>query len=226
MMRSLRARAATLLSTGAAIFIVACGSDIATEPARSPARPLTPNPLGSFDRGGPTTSDVSVKFTLKPNEESYIQIGAHYLYIPANVVCDPKSSGYGVSYWEAPCKTISGPTKINVTATASILNGHPIVIFDTELRFKPTNDPRQFVMLYLRDDKGSGKSRIFWCPDAGHGPKSATPQCVDETPASLSPAQIQSRWDGFGFIYRRIEHFSGYNVTAGDSGDSTLVGGQ
>jgi hypothetical protein len=225
MMRDFRTFAAALLTTGAAILVVACGSDLSTAPGQ-PASPLTPHPLGSFDRGSPAPSpDVTVKFTIKPNEELYVQIGLHYLYIPANVVCDPKTSGYGVTFWKQACTTISGKTTITVNATASTYNGHPIVTFDQHLRFKPTNDSHSFVMLYLHDVKGDSKSSIFWCPDAERGSKTA-PVCVDETPTSLAPSQIQTRWDsGAGFIYRRIEHFSGYNVTAGDSGDGLLGGG-
>lgn len=225
-MRSFRAFSATLAGVSAAILGVAC-SDVATAPVEPVAR-IAPSPIGQFDRGGngpgggSVDYNATVTFTVKPGDDTYLQIGPHFLYIPENSVCDPATSGYGIDTWTLPCKTITKP--LTITATASLYNGHPIVEFNVHLRFKPGNDSRFDVMLYLRDDKANTRSRIYWCPDAVPG--KPAPVCVDETQTTLSPGRIQSRFDPRGgFIYRRIEHFSGYNVTAGDTGDGTGIGG-
>ena len=60
-------------------------------------------------------------------------------------------------------------------------------------------------MLYIADDKAvlDGTARIVYCPDAG--------SCIDEAKTDLSLFTLH--WSGG--VYRRIKHFSGYNVAAG-----------
>ena len=218
-MRDIRAYLVGILCTGATILAAGCGSDLSTQPGLEDqqAHPrLTPNPLGSFARGGdlpPGQYNAKVTFTINPSADAYIQIGPHYLYIPANSVCDPATSGYGVTTWSLPCATIKKP--ITVSATARLIDNHPIVEFDTHLRFKPSREAKYDVMLYLRDDKASGKSTITWCPES-------STYCLDE--AKVAPgSQLQTRFDSKAlYVYRKIEHFSGYNVTGGREGCDPL----
>ena len=109
--------------------------------------------------------------------------------------------------WDMPCRSTN--RSITVTASASLdKQGHPLVQFDTHLRFRPDNDDRYGVMLYLRDDNATNKSVITWCDDVGK-------TCVDEV-LSLLTAKYYTRWDSQAkYVYRQIEHFSGYNVTGG-----------
>jgi hypothetical protein len=218
LMRRARACLVVFLSVATTLLATACGSDVTTQPGDS-ARRLAPSPIGSFSRDDYPSAAVfytTVTFTISPYSDTYVQIGPHFLDIPANSVCDPATSGYGVGTWTLSCRTITQP--LRVTATATMVNGHPQVNFGTHLRFRPGNDNRYIVTLYLRDDKAALTSKITWCPDGGT-------VCVDETSTSLSPGQIQTRYDmKGGFVYRRIEHFSGYNVTAGDGGDGSGSG--
>lgn len=214
-MRDIRAYLIGILGTGATILAAGCGSDLSTQPGledQQAPRRFTPSPIGSFAKSGDLPAgqyNAKVTFTITPGTEAYIAIGPHYLYIPANAVCDPNTSGYGVTMWDKPCASATKP--ITVKATAGLEKGHPIVEFDTHLRFKPSRDSKYDVMLYLRDDKASQKSTITWCPES-------STYCMDE--AKVAPgSQLQTRFDPKGlYVYRKIEHFSGYNVTGGREG--------
>ncbi|HXT17670.1 MAG TPA: hypothetical protein VN706_18670 [Gemmatimonadaceae bacterium] len=216
-MRRDRARLAAVLTFGFAIAAAACGHELATQPHTAPSW-LTPPPppnFASFDATSTTTSGpISVTFTIQPSSDNTVLIGPHALVIPANSVCDPATSGYGDGTWDNPCSTITAP--ITVTATASIVNGHPLVEFDTHLRFKPVQDYAPgVVMLYLRDDSASSTAKINWCP-------TSDTTCVDETQLPSNAYQLQTWYDPSGnWVYRKIKHFSGYNVAEGRDSDST-----
>jgi hypothetical protein len=218
-MRGLRTYLVVSLCTGAIILAAGCGSDLTTQPGQQDQqtpRLLTPNPIGSHARIGDLPAGqyyVKVTFTIDPNASAYIAIGPHYLYIPANSVCDPTTSGYGVGTWTLPCASLTKP--ITVTARASLYNGHPLVEFDTHLRFRPTTDTRYDVMLYLRDDRATSASTITWCPES-------SAYCVDEAKLAFG-SQLETRFDPAAlYVYRKIEHFSGYNVTGGREGCDPL----
>src|SRR5690242_2097194 len=98
LMRSVRAFLAGTIMAGIIVVAAACGSDFSTQPmppaqADAPARSLlTPSPLGSFSRSGdlaPGQYNATVRFTINPRSDTYVQIGPHFLYIPAGAVCDP-----------------------------------------------------------------------------------------------------------------------------------------
>ena len=217
-MRSARLVLASLATFAAAAFAVACGSDYSTQPtdnATASRLHVAPSPIGSFDRTvtSPGQYNATVKFTIDPDRDTYVQIGPHFLYIPQGAVCDPSTSGYGVLMWNVACRSAS--QSITVTAKASLgKDGHPIVDFDTHLRFRPTPSTKDDVIIYLRDDNASAKSIILWCADSGT-------TCVDETKTTIT-GTLNTKWDSRGYyVYRKIQHFSGYNVTGGrDCGDA------
>lgn len=225
-MRTVRAFLAGAVTFGAAAVAVACGNDFSTQPAATSQvamRSIKPSPLGGKAQYIPASSyTTTVRFTIDPYNDTYVQIGPHYLYIPRGAVCDQYTSGYGLAWWDIPCRSTS--KSITVTAKASLdQNGHPLVEFDTPLRFRPDNDDKYGVMLYLRDDNASSKSVITWCESTGR-------TCVDEV-LSLLTAKFYTRWDSQAkYVYRMIEHFSGYNVTGGRNCDpsdpSCQVGAQ
>lgn len=219
-MRSVRVLLAGATTFCAAILAVACGSDLATQPGSDAAATprLAPSPIGHFDRTlPPGIYNTTVRFTIDPTKDLYVQIGPHYLYIPAGSVCDPNTSGYGTAFWNLPCTPTT--KSITVTAKAYLSDKHPVVEFDTHLRFKPSRESRYDVMLYLRDDNATPHSVITWCADS-------STSCIDE--AKIAPgSQLNTRFDPKGFyVYRKIEHFSGYNVTGGDDCTVDCGGGQ
>jgi hypothetical protein len=174
-------------------------------------------------RGQVTGSRV---FTIYPGAPVNEKLGEHTLTMPANVVCDPATSGYGVSFWDQSCALIDRP--IQVTATWSERNGKPVVSFSPDLRFAPSDDQSRWVNLALKDNKGIDPSlyyTILWL-DSQSG------EWVDESAAdpSLHTRTIQSG----NIVVRRLKHFSdyalwvglgSYNVTSGVGGDVRDLGG-
>jgi hypothetical protein len=214
-MRSIRAFVAAACTVAATIVIAACGSDLSTQPAQDAAPTyrlsLGPSPLGHFDRNLPPGQYyATVKFTIDPNADAYIPIGPHYIYIPAHSVC-VSWAGYGSAFWDVPC--VATTEKITVTASATVKNNHPFIDFDKQIRFRPNKDAEP-VMLYMRDDNASQKSIITYCSTA------SSAKCVNET-GVVKGINLGTRFDPKGlYVYRRIQHFSGYNVTGGRDCDN------
>lgn len=205
-MRSTRTYLIGAFTVGAAIFAVACGSDVTTQPAANQtARHFRTSPLGQPKLDlSPEQYYATTTFTIDPTASTYIAVGPHYLYIPAGAVCDPSTSGYGIDTWNTACS--SATASITVTANSSMLNGHPLVTFDTHLRFKPGTDSVGFVMLYIRDDAANAHSTIRWCPDS-------STSCVNEGIFATGD-QLSTKFDAQGnWVYRRLKHFSGFNVS-------------
>jgi len=181
---------------------------------------------GGNGSGGGGSSDVgrgkdagSRVFTIWPGAAVFEKFGDHTLHIPANVTCDPASSGYGADHWDSPCARASKP--IQVVATWAAVNNKPVISFSVDLRFAPTNDESRWVSLSLKDTKGIDPDRyyaILWFDkQAGHW--------VDE---SVTDPTLKARTSQSGnLVTRRLKHFSdwrlwsgfgGYNVTSGLGG--------
>lgn len=210
----MRSQRACLAAAGVVLTIMAaaCGPDLTTQPS-STLRPPLP---AALDRDASphfsTATNLVVPFVIRPNENNLIWLGGHYIDIPANSVCDPATSGYGDGMWDRPCSTIK--RRINVIATVSTKDGHPLVEFDTHLRFKPSSDNSLAVMIYLRDPTATSASTIAWCP-------ATNSICIDESKTLTGAVQLKTWFDDKSYwVYRRIQHFSGYNVT-GARADST-----
>ncbi|HEX4683764.1 MAG TPA: hypothetical protein VH277_13690 [Gemmatimonadaceae bacterium] len=213
-MRSARACLAIGLPLGLAFLAISCGRDLPTQPASSLNPPPPPSAAvfsRDISRTGSSGDPITVAFTIKPFDDNTIVIGPHLLVIPAGSVCDPATSGYGENVWNRGCAGVRHT--IDVVATVTTVNGHPLVEFDTHLRFKPTTMfERGAVMLYLRDNHATVASTIAWCP-------SANANCVDESKRPADAVQLRTWYDASGYwVYRKIQHFSGYNVTGGDKG--------
>jgi len=87
--------------------------------------------------------------------------------------------------------------------------GHPRIDFSPALRFVRTSQASKMVMLYMKDAKAAADPsyRILWCGPTG--------KCIDE---SRTDASVGTRRDKrTGTVYRRIKHFSGYNIAVGRS---------
>jgi len=171
------------------------------------------------------TSEVSVKvpaaystvlsvtrFRYSPSSGATKRLGEdHVLVIPAGGVCDPATSGYGPAFWDAPCTAVSHSIIITATTYADA-EGHPYLDFQPHLRFVPTKETN----LYLKDGKRSNGAMltINWCNDADG-------KCVDE---SLTDASLVTHRVGKSrILVRRIKHFSGYHISAGDECNGTIT---
>ena len=179
------------------VAVAACNSDRALAPTAS-----TTSVRASVN-GSKTDTSVTT-FTLRPDRGITKTLnGGHQLFVAANAVCDLKST-YGPTEWDKPCALQR--TAFSITARTWVeSNGHPRVDFQPKLRFAPS--VRANAILYLMD-KAAAKDptfKILYCADG-------VIMCVDE---SIADPTVATQYDVNGFLYRRIKHFSGYNIASG-----------
>jgi hypothetical protein len=222
LVRSARGSAITILL----LFGLAACAETSTAPMHESEPALLPSATDPAlaRHGGDDASDSysgdaqygSRKFTVRPNRPVLKKLGDHVLWIPANVVCDPATSGYGVRFWEAPCRPIDRP--IEITAKWVRVNGYEVIRFEPELRFAPRPDREGWVILWAKHFKDIDPAKnytVLW-----HNPE--TNEWIDE--AAKDPS-LRVQLDRRGkIVARRLKHFSyywlwcgfgSYNVTSG-----------
>ena len=148
-----------------------------------------------------------VSFVVDPTRTATYSFGANSVYIPANVICDPATSGYGSDVWDSPCELLHTP--ITITARWKPRGGHGAVEFSPDLRFAPSTDPTRWVWLTLRDKKMISDYRrytILWYDLPAY-------RWIDE--AKTDPTLKTWTDKHHNTVYRRVKHFSGYMISAG-----------
>lgn len=172
-----------------------------------------------FEYGGGATADLSAKDTLKfsitidPSRQTYYDLGSgNSINFPAGSLCDPTKSSYGVGEWDKPCTTAKSPVTVTVMAWLDS-HGHPRVDFNPHVRFVPSWDPRQWVKITFSDLQASLdlSFNILYC-------QTANSSCKNESKTDFT--LITYRDPITHKLTRRIKHFSGYNVAAGDDSSS------
>lgn len=211
-------------AAGALLVVAAACADRATAPApaASAARSMAQAGGINYALGGRQLDRIklmymdqdTVTFTVDPRKGGTFNLAqGHFVYFPANAICDPESS-YGPTHWDDPCRAATHP--ITVTAVSMhTVDGAPFVSFEPALRFVPAASEREFVYLYMHDDDYLRwmQMEIDYCFDGI--------ACVDES--ALDPSLHTQRTSAkYQYLYRRIKHFSGYNVAAGRSDSSEL----
>lgn len=185
----------------------ACSSDRATAPTAVPTTPGLRASLSSGGGGSAGGSGMSeTHFVIKPYLPTQIAInGGHRVFIPVNATCDPATSGYGPGDWERPCAPAM--RSIAVTAYSWIdANGRPAVRFEPDLRFTPDDSKPVYLQMMDRVAAGDPSYTIVYCPSEGAA-------CVDE---SLTDPEVVTKFNPANrFLYRRVKHFSGYNIVSG-----------
>jgi len=211
-MRSHRPRFAIALFV--ALTAYACRLDAPlTSPAKSTGHSKQPGLISSLDSSVQSLLDTTVTSILvDPTQTAtYTIAGVHRLFVRGGGVCD-LSSSYGVLTWDLPCLPATSPFLVTAKSWYDAA-GHPHVDFSPQLRFVP-DDTAASAELYLGDWIGAfdHASVIDYCNDAG---------CVDE---SLTDSSLVTRHDtSTGYVYRRIKHFSGYEVAAGRTDSTTTT---
>ena len=158
------------------------------------------------------TDTLVVTFRVNPRKSaSQALAGGHKIYLSANAICDPQTSGYGPDTWETPCALLQ--KQITITATSWVdTAGHPFVEFSPALRFNPDDDAPVWLLLIDRFGARDPGTRIVYCTDDG--------SCIDES--LTDPELATQRDEKKGYLYRRIKHFSGYNISSGYGGMSAM----
>ena len=197
----------TLSCLSAALVIAACTSD-----SRSLAAPTGPvKDLLSLDAPLlPKDTALTVLLIDPLSTTSYAIAGGHRLWVQKGGVCDLKSP-YGPGLWDDLCELATLPVVV-IARSWTDEQSHPHVDFSPDLRFAPLDDRRASAELYLKDRTGidAADARILYCNDKG---------CIDE--GATDSTMVTQRDRQQGFLYRRIKHFSGYQVSTGRDDEGT-----
>ena len=161
--------------------------------------------------GGSGSGDQHITvFTVNTAKaQSFSLTGGHQIGFPARSICDLATSSYGPTEWDSPCVAQTGSVTITAV-TWTDAAGHARVEFSPRMRFNPAAKP---VVLRMMDSfLSSANLGILFCADV-------TAECVDE---SLTDPSLVTYSESGGNAYsRRIKHFSGYNIAAGRSIQTT-----
>jgi hypothetical protein len=174
---------------------VAPTQSAASAPAAMSLAPQHPNLVLSPSAA---KNSGTVDFTVSTGGGVFM-IGNNAVYFPANSICDPATSSYGVGTWDSPCKALRSSIKIH--AVTRLVDGNPAVDFSPSLRFVPSNDPSRWVWIYMSSPNGVSisKTNILFAPVLG-GP------AYDE---ALTDPSVRTFY-GAGVSVRHIKHFTGY----------------
>ena len=200
----MRLRYLLLAMSGVVVASSACSTD-ATAPL-----PLAAPESAGFSKGpsGPHNvssdgSDDDYSFTIDPRRDNYLTFGEHSLWLPANAVCDPATSGYGPGTWDVACSPLT--TSITITAKVrSASGGLPRVDFEPAIRFNPDRAAYLTLSVTGKKAKEAAAMRILYCGT------SASKDCIDEALTDPTLETVLNR--PMKMVYRRIKHFSGYLV--------------
>ena len=196
---------ARLLLTGAIAFVSAsCVSD----------QPVGPSGVPSV-AGNPALRALAVAQTvdlvIPANGGDISVFGVYQLHFPANAVCDPNAAdtqaGYAAEAWDSACTPTSGDVAIRATAKWS--NGRLAIDFAPALRFVPSKN--------VTLSTGVFAPIIQYYNNAGMtvGFPMYFAQSLDAAPVAdaLTDASVRTVVVGSsGQIYRRIKHFTGYQI--------------
>lgn len=192
-----------LAPRAAGILILALAAACTDAPTAPDATAFSPRV--AWDRPGDghtsTGGAVVTTFVYEPNTPVVARIGEHAIAFSPWAICDPATSGYGPELWNAPCRPARGPITITARSWRDA-QGHPQLEFSPALRFAPD----RIVTLYLRDrDAARDPSYLIaYCGTGG--------ECIDESLTDHTLATHRNL--ASGVIWRRIKHFSSYNVAA------------
>ena len=196
----------------ALLLAAAACSDSGFEP-KAPGAGASSSLLGVEQFDGVDTTVT--KFTIDPTTATLFTVGGtHALYIPAHAVCDLATSSYGPGEWDKPCTPMARPLVITAKSWKNA-QGLPQVDFSPSLRFNPNAEGNVTLYLAIMSRKKLKSSpSILYCAVAGA-------VCVNEQLTDPTLATHTDTKDGYAF--RRIKHFSGYNVSSGRDDGATLA---
>jgi hypothetical protein len=155
------------------------------------------------------TDTIRFSITIDPNRTTNYYLGAgNSITFPQGSLCDPTKSTYGVGEWDKPCTVAKTALTVNAKAWLD-RKGNPRIDFSRDVRFVPSADPSKWVVLTFASLQASldPMFNILYCP-------SANSTCQNE--AKKDPTLVTVRNPLTGKVTRRIKHFSGYNVAAGE----------
>jgi hypothetical protein len=218
--------AAAILVGGIVVASSACSVDSLdqTTAPRSLNPALTASHVSGRSLTGSTSAfpdmsqDGTYNVTIDPTVANTLVMAGNTLQIPAASVCAIGSSGYGPTYWNAPCAPEVRLVQLTITVNSS--GSGASVDFSPALRFNPLStvsltlsapnvsvqDAKNWVILYCP----SSTSTTSGNGSGGSGSGKYGDKCVNE---SLNDKDLQTFIDyDAKQLSRRIKHFSLYTV--------------
>jgi hypothetical protein len=188
--------------------LAACGDGTVAPPTRSAE-------IASARGGGSNASltgfdTLRFSFVIDPSRVTTYNLGAgNRITFPAGSLCDPSNSSYGAGTWDQPCPVAQSPVTISAKAWLDA-SGDPRIDFSPDVRFVPTANPLGWVTITFTDFFASidPLAAILYC-------RTPTAGCTNEALTDPTLATVVNPVTGT--LTRRIKHFSGYNVAAGDA---------
>ena len=144
--------------------------------------------------------------------------GLFTIKIPSNAVCDPALSSYGDGTWDSPCTTLASGQSLTVTVTYGFTTAN-VPVFDVSpgIRFNPnsvvtlgTNAYASSIVAnatyYAGNQQALHYFGMYYTPDLGS---------TAYTDAGSDNSLITHVNLSTGYVWRRVKHFSGYNILSG-----------
>jgi hypothetical protein len=186
-----------------AVLAASCGRELSAPDAKLA---VDPQPQLALTDGASYTS----QFVIRGARGTTFTDGVNTLTFPAGSVCDPGKSSYGPGECDKPCAALS--SDLTITVKATVADGRVNIDFSPNIRFSPARP----VTLVVKNDAiktggTAGRWAIFY--NSGDG------KLVDEAVTDPSVVTYVDRAEGVA--WRRIKHFSGFNVTSGQVEDCT-----
>lgn len=191
------------------LAVAACG-DSSTGPRATAPRALSASAGPAFDVGGREHGDESTEsaeFTLTAKGGVFSIKNVYSVNFPANSVCSPRST-YGPGEWDSPCSTLRGKQAIQIHATLSVTSNGVAVNFSPELRFSPSKTVKLSTGIFAAQLQ-SNPTALF---PINFAPSLGSSGVADY----LTDTSLVTRAGPDGTEWRRIKHFSGYLIGAGD----------
>ncbi|MEO7711810.1 MAG: hypothetical protein ABIV10_02695 [Gemmatimonadaceae bacterium] len=208
-----------VVASALVIGVVTGCSDSLVAPAVAPnAAPVSmlmaPSGAPSLSLSGGDVANGSTTFTVGPWGGVFF-VGNHAVYFPARSICDPATSTYGEGTWDTACTPLT--RSITISAQVSTVGGGKAVDFTPELRFVPSSSPAQWVWIFMYTPEARSASNLSPFNILFASSLGAQPENDAALDASLR-TYVDTR---SGVSFRRIKHFSGYVVPAGNTCDPT-----
>ncbi len=206
--------------TGAAVLAVLSMScdQSATAPSTSRLRTVaTDKPSLDYNSGSSFGGLRSTSFTVTSAGGTFQVGGLYALQFPANSICDPATSTYGPGTWNDACTTLADGQSVTITATYGFTASGFTIDFSPALRFNPNtrvliatnvyaNAITSNAAYYAANPSALHYLGIYYRPQLNG---------ASLTDAGFDASLVTHVNLNTGIVWRRIKHFSGYNVYTG-----------
>jgi len=211
-------RALPILGAAAlALLSLSCGESSTSPSASRVLNPAGGKPSLDYNSGAPFGGVRTTSFTVTSDGGTF-QIGGLYaLAFPANSICDPATSSYGPGTWDDPCTTLADDQSVTITATLAFTNSGLTIDFSPALRFNPNTKVLIATNVYANAitshaDYFAANPSALHTLGIYYSPRL---DAAAKTDAGFDRSLVTHVNLNTGIVWRRIKHFSGYNVFTG-----------